>query len=256
MSSIAPECCVADDVPGSVVAGLDPRIRLVTALGVIAGIIALSTPLALGAALAGGLVLVALARLPATVLRHRLMHVEGFMLVLLVLLPFTTPGTALFVLGPVAASGEGLARALTIALKVNAAMLSTFALLGSLEPVRLGRAAAQLGLPERLVHLFLFAVRYVGVFRAEATRLVEAMRARAFVARSNRHTWRTLGNLAGLLLLRSLERAERVEEAMRCRGHAGRLPATPTTPLALRDFAFTATTALAVGGLIVADRLT
>ena len=255
MSSAAPECCVADDVPGSLVAGLDPRVRLLAALVVVAGIIALSTPLALGTALGGGLVLVALARLPATLLRHRLMHVEGFMLVLLVLLPFTTPGTAVLTLGPLAASGEGLTRAFIIALKVNAAMLSTFALLGSLEPVRLGRAAAQLGLPEKLVHLFLFAVRYVGVFQAEATRLVEAMRARAFVLRSDRHTWRTLGNLAGLMLVRSLERAERVEEAMRCRGYAGRLPATPTTPLALRDFAFTATTALVVAGLIVADRL-
>jgi len=255
MSSVAPECCVADDVPGNLVADLDPRVRLVAALGVIAGIIALSTPLALGAALAGGLVLVALARLPAALLRHRLMHVEGFMLVLLVLLPFTTPGTPVLVLGPAAASGEGLARALIIALKVNAAMLSTFALLGALEPVRLGRAAAELGLPERLVHLFLFSVRYIGVFRAETARLVEAMRARAFVARSNRHTWRTLGNLAGLLLVRSLERAERVAEAMRCRGYAGRLPATSTTPLARRDFAFTATTALVVAGLVVADRL-
>jgi cobalt/nickel transport system permease protein len=48
------------------------------------------------------------------------------------------------------------------------------------------------------------------------------MRARAFVAGSNRHTWRSLGWLLGMLLVRSLERSRRILAAMKCRGFSGR----------------------------------
>ncbi|HMN88201.1 MAG TPA: cobalt ECF transporter T component CbiQ [Bauldia sp.] len=255
MSEAAPRWTVADDAPGAVVAALDPRVRLVLALAVVATVIALSSPLALVAAIALAGALVALARLPAGATLRRLMHVEGFLLLLLVLLPFTTPGTPALAFGPLTASAEGIARAVGIVLRVNAAVLATFALVGGLEPVRAGRAAARLGVPEKLVHLFLFAVRYVGVFRAETVRLVEAMRVRGFVAGSNRHTWRSLGNLVGMILVRSIERAERVEEAMRCRGYSGRLPHAPATPLAPRDHAFATATILALAALLALDRL-
>jgi cobalt/nickel transport system permease protein len=49
------------------------------------------------------------------------------------------------------------------------------------------------------------------------------MRARAFVPRSDRHTWNSYGWLIGMLLVRSLARSRRVFGAMRCRGFQGRL---------------------------------
>jgi cobalt/nickel transport system permease protein len=70
---------------------------------------------------------------------HRLAHVEGFMVVLLILLPLTMEGRTLVALGPFALSDTGLMRALAIVLKVNAAVIATMALLATLEPVRLGR---------------------------------------------------------------------------------------------------------------------
>lgn len=248
-------CREADDVVGSVIAGLDPRTRLLSAVGFIVGVVSLQSPLPLVLAVLVALAAVMLARLPWASLRHRLPHVEGFMLALMMLLPFTTPGRPLLSLGPVSLTEEGLLIAATIALKVNASVLAVFALLGSLEPVRLGHAAVRLGVPLKLAHLFLFVVRFVGVLRAEAGRLLDAMRARAFVARSNRHTWRALGNLAGMLLVRSLDRAERVEEAMRCRGFSGRFPLVDTGVAGRHDLAFTVAACLAILVLLAADRL-
>ena len=135
------------------------------------------------------------------------------------------------------------------------ACLAIVALLASLEPVRLGQAMARLGVPLKLVHLFLFAVRYLHVLRAETGRLTEAMRARAFVARSTRHGWRTLGNLIGMMVVRSVERAERVGEAMRCRGFSGRLPLAVTDRSGRADVVFGLLVGLALAGLIAADRL-
>jgi cobalt/nickel transport system permease protein len=255
MSGAAPSCCEAEDVGESLVARLDPRTRLLAGLAFVVGVISLETLPPLLLAVATALVLVALARLPFVAMRHRLLHVEGFMLVLLVLLPVTTPGVPLLSIGPLSMTEEGVLHASTIALKVNAAVLAVFALLGSLEPVRLGRAAARLGLPLKLAHLFLFVVRYVGVFRAEIHRLLEAMRARAFVPRSNLHTWRTFGNLAGMMLVRSLDRAERVDEAMRCRGFSGRFPLATAESFTRRDVGFGAVIGLAIVALVAADKI-
>ncbi|MGD9536644.1 MAG: cobalt ECF transporter T component CbiQ [Alphaproteobacteria bacterium] len=245
-----------DDVAGSPIAGLDPRTRLLAAFGFAAAVIALDGLPAMLAALLPAAALVIAARLPLAALRHRLLHVEGFMLVLLVLLPFTTPGTTLVSLGPIQVSEEGLWRAVAIILKVNAIALASFALLGSIEPVRIGWAASKLGAPLKLVHLFLFVVRYVGVFRAESRRLLEAMRARAFAPRLDLHTWRSFGNLVGLMLVRSLDRAERVEEAMRCRGFAGRFPMVASEAFRRADLIFAIVLCAALGGLVAADRLT
>lgn len=228
---------------------LDPRARLLgAALAVV--FVLLLRDLAILAVVALAALLVALALGPGRhALGRRLLHMEGFMLVLLAFLPFTVPGTALFGRPPLVASQEGVHRAVEILLKVNACAFFTFAFLGGLEPVRLGQGALALKVPERLVQIFLLMVRYGAVLKAEATRLNEAMRARAFVPRSSIHTWRSYGQLFGMLIVRALERAERVGEAMRCRGYDGRLPA-PATPLAFRgcDAAFLA---LVTGGLLL-----
>jgi cobalt/nickel transport system permease protein len=50
------------------------------------------------------------------------------------------------------------------------------------------------------------------------------MRARCFRPGVNLHSYRSYAQLMGMLLVRSLDRAERVGEAMLCRGYAGKLP--------------------------------
>lgn len=239
----------------SFLARLDPRTRLLAALLLVAAIVALRSPWLIAVALGAAVTLARIANLSFGALVHRLLHVEAFMTVLLAFLPFTTPGEPLFSIGPFIATEQGLIRAITIALKVNAAVIVTFALISSLEPVHLGRAMAGLGAPLPLVNLFLLTARYIGVLQAEAGRLREAMRARAFAARSNWHTWRTFGNLAGMMLVRSIERAERVHEAMRCRGYSGRFPVMPAESFGRADAVFAIAAGLAAAGLLIADRL-
>ncbi|PWR22991.1 cobalt ECF transporter T component CbiQ [Zavarzinia aquatilis] len=204
---------------------MTPRARLLATLILTLAVVALRGLPAQGAALAGAFALALISGQALRPLLHRLAHVEGFMVLLLVMLPFSVPGTPLVTLGPLVLSAEGLARAIGIALKTNAAILIVFALLGTVEPLRLGHAARGLGAPVRLVQLFLFTTRYVELFRDEIRRRREAMRARAFARRTSLHTFRAYGNLAGMVLVRALEKAARVEEAMRCRAFDGRLPA-------------------------------
>lgn len=213
---------VDEAVNNNRLARFDPRLRIIAALLLALTLvslqrIALLLPillLTLGSAWWIGL--------RGAVLGKRLLAMEGFMILLLVMLPFSIPGQSLVSLGPFSASLEGLLRALEIVLKANTIVILLMALVGTLEPVVLGHALGQLRLPDKLIHLFLFTVRYIGVLFDEYRRLRLAMRARAFVAGSNRHTWQTFGWLVGMLLLRSLKRSERILAAMKCRGFRGR----------------------------------
>jgi cobalt/nickel transport system permease protein len=49
------------------------------------------------------------------------------------------------------------------------------------------------------------------------------MKARGFQPTTNLHTYKTYAHLVGMLLVRSADRAERVRNAMLCRGFRGRL---------------------------------
>jgi cobalt/nickel transport system permease protein len=206
------------------VARLDPRIRLVAALLFVAALVPLRSPAALAAAVAVGIAAALAAQLPLRTTLHRMAAIEGFLALLLISLPFTVPGTEMFSLLGYPASWDGLGRALTIIARVNAAVLVIAALLSTMGTVRLAGAMTGLGIPTRLAYLFQLTVRYIAVCHDEYARLRRAMRARAFRAGSNRHSWRTLGNLLGMLLVRSTERAERVAWAMKCRGFSGRPP--------------------------------
>ncbi|WP_170317799.1 cobalt ECF transporter T component CbiQ [Paroceanicella profunda] len=233
----------------------DPRAACLSAAILVGGTISLTGLPALGlaAALALGLCLAA-GQERARLLR-RLLHLEGFMAVLLVLLPLTVPGTPLLTLGPLSLSAEGLDLAVAIMLRAAAAMLFVFALLDPHEPAELATALGRLGLPRALVRMLTLVPRYVHLFRAEFHRLDEAMRARGFAPRLSLHGFRSYGNLMGMVLVRAFERADRVEDAMRCRGWTGALPETaPAVPLAARDHALPAAALAAVVALAVLDR--
>lgn len=234
---------------------LDARTRLLSALALVMVIVSLQTFPAKILAVAMGLALVRAAGLGVAAIGRKLLHVEGFMIALLIMLPFTAPGETLASLGPLTISDRGVERALSIVLTVNASVLSILALLTTIEPVRLGRTMASLGAPARFVHLFFFLVRYLPILRDELSRHLEAMRARGFVAGVNRHTWRSFGNLVGMLLVRSIERAERVDEAMRCRGFSGRFPLRGMRALTAVDLRFAALVGVLAIALVATDAL-
>lgn len=217
------------------ITGLDPRARIVATLAFAALVVSLESLVPLAVAVGLAVATAVLARLPWAPTRRKVLMMDGFIVVMLVLLPFTTPGTPLLHLGPFQASAEGLHLAVAIALKANAIVLMLLALVGSIEPGLLGHALRRLGVPAALVQLLFFTVRYIDVLAAEYLRLRTAMRARAFAPRTDRHTLTSIGYLVGMLLVRAAERAERVLGAMRCRGFDGTFPVLVETRLTVRD---------------------
>lgn len=210
---------------------VDPRLRVVggLAFAVVTALVA-----NMGAALLAlgvGLVLGGLAGLSATLWMRRLVPLNLMLAVLAALLPL---------------SGGTAVMAALIATKANAILIALTALLSTIEPVALGHALQQLRCPGKLTHLFLFTVRYLDVLHLEYGRLRNAMRARAFRPRLDAHTLRTYGYLVGMLLVRAFERAERIEQAMRCRGFQGRYPTVASHRLGVVDGVYASALALSV----------
>ncbi|MBC7908011.1 MAG: cobalt ECF transporter T component CbiQ [Rhodospirillaceae bacterium] len=237
----------------SLVALLDPRSRVMGAVLFALAVVAAHGLAALGAALTVAVVLAFLARLAPVPTLKRLLALDGFMVVVLAMLPFTVPGSAMFDLFGLPASSEGARQAVAILLKANAVTLAMLALLGSMEVVALGHALGRLGVPERFVALFLFTTRYIAVLHQEYSRLRLAMRARAFRLHSSVHSWRAMGWLVGMLLVMSLERSERIHAAMRCRGFTGRFHLCDDSRAGWLDWGFGAAQAASLALMLVLD---
>ncbi|WP_370674433.1 cobalt ECF transporter T component CbiQ [Pleomorphomonas sp. PLEO] len=234
---------------------LDTRTRIAAAVTLVLVLVSLRAWTLLGMAILLGILLTTLAGLSPRQMVRRLLHVEGFLLILFVALPLTTRLPPFVAIGPISLSLPGLERAVTLALRITAAALVVLPLIAGLTPIRLGHALGRFGLPPRLVQVFLFSIRYIELLRAEARRLNDAMRLRGFVPGTNLHTLKTYGHFIGQLLVRAVERAERVNEAMRCRGFAGRFPLVTLERFGTVDIGAAGLTVLLACTLLVMDRL-
>jgi cobalt/nickel transport system permease protein len=192
---------------------LDARIKLIAAVALIVTVIA--TPLgAWRAFIALGLVLaflIGLAGIPPRALFLRflaLFVVAGF---LGVLVAPAHPARATYGLFVVAA---------TILVKNSLAILTMLLLAGVTPFPKLLSALRKLGVPVVLVATLQFMDRYRHVLLSELERMATARRARTFNRRGTM-PWALLTGLIGMLLLRTLERAERVHGAMIARGWTG-----------------------------------
>jgi len=233
----------------SLIHRLDPRGRILVA-ALFAVLVAAAATYATAI---GGLALaafcLALARLPLKKVLTRLLVVNGFIFFLWAVLPFTHPGETLWRLGPLAASREGLLLTGLITLKSNAIILALMALVATMPVITLGQALQQLRLPGKLCHLLLFTYRYLHVFELEYQRLVQAMKIRGFQPKTNLHTYRSYAYLAAMLLVRSYDRAERVFQAMLCRGFQGKFYTLRTFIWSRRDVWFLAAALPVLAGL-------
>ena len=158
---------------------------------------------------------------PAGYLARR-MVVEVPFVVFAVLLPFVANGPRTEVLG-MSLSEPGLLAAWGLLAKGTLGVLAALTLAATTEPADLLRGLRRLRLPDLVVQIMGFMVRYLDVVTAELTRMLTGMRSRGLDPRSPRH-WPVLASSLGALFVRSYERGERVHLAMLSRGYRGTLP--------------------------------
>jgi cobalt/nickel transport system permease protein len=186
---------------------------------------------ALGACLFAALLLCC-SGLPLRGAVPRLLSLNAFFLPFWLLLPLTptADGDArtLFTMGPLAFHQAGLENALLICLKGNAVACALAALAGSSTVAENGHALRALHVPDKMTALLLITHANLSLMAREYVGLFQAARLRGFVPGVSPAACRVYARLIGLLLVRSWQKAQRVEQAMRLRGFCGRFPLIPS----------------------------
>lgn len=239
-------------VPPSPPARWDVRWKLAALLLAAAAVAALRHPAPSAVALAGGLGLLALARLGGSWARIRLAAFALAALPFLLVLPFTLDGPG-WEVGPVRVSERGVFAGVGVVCRGVAVGALALVLVGTAPVHHTLAAAHRLRVPGLLVLVTLLAYRYAFVLADELRRLRVAVRVRGFRPRADRHGYRTVGHVVGAVLVKGADRADRVAEAMRARGFDGRfhtLAAFRTTVWDVIGFAGLVT---AAAGLVAWD---
>jgi len=177
-------------------------------------------------------------------------------------LPFTVPGPTLFTL-PVfgwTASVPGTIRFASIVLRTWLAVQAAILLAATTPFPDLLWALSRLRFPGPLVAVIGFMYRYLFVAADEALRMMRARTARSAqpqawtgaAARRPSIVWqgKVTGNMVGSLFLRSMERSERVYDAMLARGYDGEVRSLIHFHFRLLDAAALAVTLAALGGML------
>ncbi len=169
---------------------------------------------------------IVISRVPFRYLLPR-MVLEVPFLVFAALIPFVAEGprvvVPLFGGLDLSLSESGLVAAWGLAVKGTLGVLASLTLAATTEPTEVLRGLQRLRMPDLLVQIMAFMVRYLDVVAGDLGRMITAMKSRGVDPRSPRH-WPALARTLGALFVRSYERGERVHLAMLSRGYDGRLP--------------------------------
>ena len=222
----------------SAISRVDPRFRVVLAAG-FSLVVALSRSMEVQWMAVGlAAMLYVGAGLPFLQLVRRLLVVNGFILFLWLVLPFSVPGEVVFSLGPLQATTPGIMHALHITLKANAVIIACITLVATMSVAVLGNALQAIGVPPKVCQLLLMTYRYIFVFEEEARRLRRAAALRGFTPTTSLRTYRTYAYMVGMILVRAWERARRVQDAMVCRGFKGQFYCLTTYRAVTGDWMF------------------
>jgi len=134
----------------------------------------------------------------------------------------------------VAISG-GWVSFLSIVLRFFLTMTSVLLLIATTSFPGICHALRRLGMPELFTSQLLFLYRYIFVLLEEAMRMVRARNMRSF--RGKGQGARVFVSLVGTLFLRTMDRAERIYQAMLSRGFTGTMRFVRTYRFRATDFA-------------------
>ncbi len=157
------------------------------------------------------------ARIPVSWWLARLFGVAGFLLLFVVVLPWTV-GTADWYGGT---SIRGITLAAGILYKGLCASVWILFLTGTTTIEELLHAASQLRVPRPIIRVLIVTWHYVQVMYRTTEDFRVALRLRGFRNRTSLQTYQTITNVVGTLFVHGYDRTERLVHAMHLRGYQG-----------------------------------
>ena len=162
---------------------------------------------------------------------ERLFSVAGFLLLFVVVLPWTI-GSADWYWGT---SQRGVSLALGIFCKGLTATAWVLFLTGTTTFEQLLHAASQLGLPRPILRVLVVTWHYVQVMYHTIEDFRVALRLRGFRNRTSWRTYLAMTNVVGTLFVHGYDRTERLVQAMHLRGYQGKVVSLHASRCTLAD---------------------
>jgi len=215
---------------------IDPRVKILTTLVFILAVVSFGKyeisglmPFFLYPA-----VLIALADIPVRYILRKILFVSPFAIMLGLFNPLLDRGILVH-LGPVGLSG-GWISFISIMLRFTLTVGAGLILVACTGFNAICHALERMGAPKVFVIQLLFLYRYLFVLTEEASRMLRARALRTFTGRAM-GIW-IYGHLVGHLLLRTLDRAQRIHLAMLSRGFDGEIRILRPMKFGMGDLAF------------------
>ena len=200
---------------------LDPRAKLLTTLVYMISVISFEK-YATGALLPFTLypiILMTLADLPVGYLIKRVLWVSPFAVLVGIFNPLLDQ-QILLEIGSLNISG-GWISFVSLILRFFLTVLAAYILIASTGFYAICQALEKIGVPNIFVMQLLFLYRYAFVLGEECARIVRSLQMRAPLQHTL--TLRSFTVIAGSLFIRTTTRAQRIYQAMCCRGYAGQI---------------------------------
>ncbi|MDD4600688.1 Energy-coupling factor transporter transmembrane protein EcfT [bioreactor metagenome] len=178
--------------------------------------------------------LIGLGNIPVAILLKRVLLTLPFVLFIGIFNPFLDQATYAYI-GSFAVSG-GLISFISILLRFTLSVSATLLLVATTSMDAIGLALSKLRVPRIIVIQILFMYRYIYVLIEEVMKTIRAHSLRA--PYRNGVGFKVWGSLVGLLLLRTLDRAQRIYQAMMCRGFDGQVRIMRSWKIRTGDIAF------------------
>jgi cobalt/nickel transport system permease protein len=215
---------------------LDPRVKLLTTLLFVVCVISFNKYELSGLIpfVIYPVVLVTLGNLPMAYLLKKVLLAAPFVFFIGIFNPLLDRAVLMH-LGPMGISGGWVSFAsimIRCVLTVSAALI----LIASTGFNAVCMALGKMGAPNSFAVQLLFLYRYIFVLTDEALRMVRARSLRSFAGKGM--GLRVFSYMIGQLLLRTLDRAQRIHLAMRCRGFDGEIRVLRPLKICARDVAF------------------
>lgn len=178
--------------------------------------------------------LISLSNIPVRVLAKRVFITMPFVIFIGIFNPFFDQAT-LFMIGSVPVSG-GIVSFVSILIRFVLSVLAALILIATTGMDAICAALSNLGVPRILVTQISFVHRYLYVLIEEVMKTIRAYSLRAPFSKGV--TFKAWGSLIGLLLLRAIDRAQRIYQAMVLRGFDGEVRIIRTWQITKADIAF------------------
>ena len=223
---------------------IEPRLKIISFGFLIVSNVFAQTINAALIFLAISLLLLFIAHLPVKFILKRVKVICAFVVPIIILTPLTVPGAPIISAGSFYISEEGLFFAILIAIRMIAAVIFVVTMLGTQRFDTFLKALSMLYVPGIIIQMLLFTYRYIYVMIDEFLKIWSSMRAKGYKFNFSRTAFFILGNLIGMLLIKSYERAERVYQAMISKGYIGKPLSFSTFKIQITDYIFCALTAI------------